>query len=135
MLVVDDSHTVRCFLQRTFETKGFQVDVATNGWQALTQMQSHMYDIVFLDLEMPVMNGYRCAQAIRQWERRATCPVRTLGASALYMTVAAPGRAQERESSAGTIYLCAHFSSPRPRAAAVQKGACTSPQPLSPTTL
>ena len=46
MLVVDDSHTVRCFLQRTFETKGFQVDVATNGWQALTQMQSHMYDIV-----------------------------------------------------------------------------------------
>ena len=30
-------------------------------------MQSHMYDIVFLDLEMPVMNGYRCAQAIRQW--------------------------------------------------------------------
>ena len=62
MLVVDDSHTVRCFLQRTFETKGFQVDVATNSWQALTQMQSHMYDIVFLDLEMPVMNGYRCAQ-------------------------------------------------------------------------
>ena len=32
-------------------------------------------------------------------------------------------RGQERESSAGTIHLCAHFSSPRPRAAAVQKGA------------
>ena len=84
MLVVDDSHTVRCFLQRTFETKCFQVDVATNGWQALTQMQSHMYDIVFLDLEMPVMNGYRCAQAIRQWERCATCAARAIGSSALY---------------------------------------------------
>lgn len=69
MLVVDDSHTVRCFLQRTFEMQGFQVDIATDGWQAISQMQSHMYDIVFMDLEMPVMNGYRCAQAIRTWER------------------------------------------------------------------
>ena len=68
-------------------------------------MQSHMYDIVFLDLEMPVMNGYRCAQAIRQWERRATCPVRTLGASALYMTVAAPGLRNVNRPRAQ--YICA----------------------------
>ena len=70
MLVADDSYTVRRYLQRTFERKGYVVDVAQNGWQAFAQMQTRLYDFVFLDIEMPVMNGYRCAQAIRRWEAR-----------------------------------------------------------------
>ena len=50
--------------------RGYAVDVAQNGWQAFAQMQTRLYDFVFLDIEMPVMNGYRCAQAIRKWEAR-----------------------------------------------------------------
>ncbi|KAH8056307.1 hypothetical protein JL722_7612 [Aureococcus anophagefferens] len=70
MLIADDSYTVRRFMQRTFEQRGYAVDVAQNGWQAFAQMQTRLYDFVFLDIEMPVMNGYRCAQALRQWEAR-----------------------------------------------------------------
>ena len=40
------------------------------AWQAFAQMQTRLYAFVFLDIEMPVMNGYRCAQAIRRWEAR-----------------------------------------------------------------
>jgi len=70
ILITDDSYTVRRFMQRTFEQRGYAVDVAQNGWQAFAQMQTRLYDFVFLDIEMPVMNGYRCAQAIRKWEAR-----------------------------------------------------------------
>ena len=69
VLVVDDSLSTRRFLQRVFENNGYRVDVCHNGWQAFAQMQSRLYDFVFLDIEMPVMNGYRCAQAIRKWEQ------------------------------------------------------------------
>jgi len=68
VLVVDDSLTTRRFVQRIFESHGYKVDVCHNGWQAFAQMQSRLYDFVFLDIEMPVMNGFRCAQAIRKWE-------------------------------------------------------------------
>ena len=70
VLVVDDSVLTRRFVQRIFESHGYQVDVCHNGWQAFAQMQSRLYDFVFLDIEMPVMNGYRCAQAIRKWEEQ-----------------------------------------------------------------
>ncbi|KAJ1450877.1 CheY-like superfamily [Pelagophyceae sp. CCMP2097] len=70
MLIADDSYTIRRFLRRTFEQRGYSVDVATNGWHAFAQMQTHLYDFVFLDIEMPGMNGYRCAQALRKWEER-----------------------------------------------------------------
>ena len=69
MLVADDSYTVRRYLQQTFQRKEYVVDVAQNGWQAFAQMQTRLYDFVFLDIEMPVMNGYQ-AQAIRRWEAR-----------------------------------------------------------------
>lgn len=76
ILVVDDSFSVRRFVQTTFEQHGYDVDVAQNGWQAFAQMQSRIYDFVFLDIEMPVMNGYRCTQAIREWEAKVQRPER-----------------------------------------------------------
>mmetsp|Transcript_18928 Transcript_18928/g.58330 ORF Transcript_18928/g.58330 Transcript_18928/m.58330 type:complete len:400 (+) Transcript_18928:83-1282(+) len=70
VLVVDDSFAMRRFVQRVFESHGYHVDACQNGWQAFAQMQSKLYDFVFLDIEMPVMNGYRCAQALRKWEEQ-----------------------------------------------------------------
>lgn len=70
ILVVDDSYVVRRFLKRTFDQHGYEVDVAQNGWHAFAAMQSRVYDFVFLDIEMPVMNGFRCIEAIRKWEAR-----------------------------------------------------------------
>eukprot|EP00633_Aureoumbra_lagunensis_P005865 CAMPEP_0197304866 /NCGR_PEP_ID=MMETSP0891-20130614/511_1 /TAXON_ID=44058 ORGANISM="Aureoumbra lagunensis, Strain CCMP1510" /NCGR_SAMPLE_ID=MMETSP0891 /ASSEMBLY_ACC=CAM_ASM_000534 /LENGTH=360 /DNA_ID=CAMNT_0042785223 /DNA_START=54 /DNA_END=1136 /DNA_ORIENTATION=+ len=70
VLVVDDSFAVRRFVQRTFERRGYRVDVCQNGWQAFAQMQNNLYDFVFLDIEMPVMNGFRCVQALREWENK-----------------------------------------------------------------
>mmetsp|Transcript_4120 Transcript_4120/g.12621 ORF Transcript_4120/g.12621 Transcript_4120/m.12621 type:complete len:314 (-) Transcript_4120:98-1039(-) len=76
LLVVDDSYAVRSYLQRVFLQNGYDVDVAQNGWHAFASMQSRVYDFVFLDIEMPVMNGFRCTQALRQWEKHVDRPQR-----------------------------------------------------------
>ncbi|KAH8044283.1 hypothetical protein JL722_14761 [Aureococcus anophagefferens] len=72
MLIADDSYTVRRFMQRTFEQRGYAVDVAQNGWQAFAQMQTRLYDFVFLDIEMPVMNGYRARRRCASGRRASS---------------------------------------------------------------
>ena len=44
------------------------MDTAENGQAALDLMKQRTYDIVFLDLEMPIMNGFSCSAAFREWE-------------------------------------------------------------------
>jgi CheY-like chemotaxis protein len=45
---------------------GHQVDVAENGIQALEAMRKKEYDLVFMDCQMPEMDGYQCTRQLRQ---------------------------------------------------------------------
>ena len=68
VLVVDDSSSIRKFMQISFEKKGYTVHIATNGQEALDLMKETNFDCVFLDLEMPLMSGFSAATAFREWE-------------------------------------------------------------------
>jgi CheY-like chemotaxis protein len=46
-----------------------QLDLAENGAVAVEKFQSDTYDLVFMDVQMPVMDGYRATAMIRQWEQ------------------------------------------------------------------
>lgn len=65
VLVVDDSVTVRKVTTRLLERQGFEVDSARDGVEAMTKLAEHKPDIVLLDIEMPKMDGYEVASAIR----------------------------------------------------------------------
>lgn len=67
-LVVDDSIVVRKALGNALSRLGFQVQQAANGMDGLRKMQETMYDIVFLDYLMPVMDGLDCIRVYRNWE-------------------------------------------------------------------
>ena len=69
VLVADDSVSTRRFLKMQLERNGYVVETAENGQAALELMKRKTYDIVFLDLEMPIMNGFSCSAAFREWER------------------------------------------------------------------
>ena len=75
-LVVDDSETTRRLLRRSFENAGFLVDAARDGREALVCMRRTPYDLVIMDLEMPVMDGWRSTRELRAWERDAPAGVR-----------------------------------------------------------
>jgi CheY-like chemotaxis protein len=76
VLVVDDSKVIRTFLKRLLQRQGFATDEAANGAAALGLMQRRLYDVAFVDLEMPLMGGLDCATALREWERAIHRPRR-----------------------------------------------------------
>jgi len=69
-ILVSDDNPVNVRIARTFlEKMGYRADVATNGKEVLQAMQSNTYDLVFLDVQMPEMDGYVTARHIcAQWK-------------------------------------------------------------------
>ncbi len=58
VLVVDDSISIRKYVQRFLDRTGYEVEVASDGAAALDVMGRSKFDVVISDLEMPVMHGY-----------------------------------------------------------------------------
>ncbi|MCU7797688.1 MAG: response regulator [Candidatus Thiodiazotropha sp. (ex Myrtea spinifera)] len=51
------------------DTIGCQYQVVENGLEALDRLQSEPFDLLLLDCEMPILDGYQTANRIRQWEQ------------------------------------------------------------------
>jgi len=47
----------------------YVLDMAENGAIAVEKFRANIYDLVFMDIQMPVMDGYQATEAIREWER------------------------------------------------------------------
>jgi CheY-like chemotaxis protein len=66
VLLAEDCELNARLLSMLFNQKGIQVQVAKNGREAIDKIQLNSFDIVLMDLEMPVMNGYEATAVIRQ---------------------------------------------------------------------
>ncbi len=66
MLIVDDNDVNVTLLKHVLETKGFSPDVAVNGKDAVDQVSVKGFDIVLMDRQMPVMDGYEAIRLIRE---------------------------------------------------------------------
>lgn len=62
ILVVDDDRSIRDVMAELLQDKGYEVSVAANGAQALDVCRSRNPDLIFLDLQMPVMDGIEFAR-------------------------------------------------------------------------
>ena len=65
ILVVDDLKDVTETMGLLFETLGHDTQVAADGQQAVDATSAFEPEIIFMDLDMPVLNGYEAARAIR----------------------------------------------------------------------
>lgn len=74
-LVVDDSKVARVTLQQQLAAQNLAVEMAVSGEEALEFLKSNMVDVVFMDHEMPGMNGLEAVKAIKSNPRTATIPV------------------------------------------------------------
>ena len=68
ILIVDDSVVTRKLVTRAFEKANFIVDTAEDGVMGVNKMKESIYDIAFMDIDMPVMNGFDATKAFRMWE-------------------------------------------------------------------
>jgi class 3 adenylate cyclase len=64
LLVVDDNKVNRLLLGRGLEQQGHQVALAENGRQALDMLREDDFDLLLLDIEMPVMDGYQVLEEL-----------------------------------------------------------------------
>ena len=65
-LIVDDNVTNQLVATATLKEIGVLSDVANNGLEALNAFKENAYDLILMDCNMPVMNGYEATKAIRE---------------------------------------------------------------------
>jgi CheY-like chemotaxis protein len=75
ILVVDDDADFRSGLRMALEIKGYQVEEAANGAEALAKLMEKPPLLVLLDLQMPVMNGREMLQRMRATQELKEVPV------------------------------------------------------------
>ena len=75
VMVVDDSVTVRKVTSRLLEREGYRVATAKDGLDALEKLVDLMPQLILLDLEMPRMDGFELARALRADARLKDIPI------------------------------------------------------------
>ena len=83
ILIVEDKATSRELLRTVLEKEGYRVFEAADGEEAFRLLRVEMFDLVLLDLQIPIHSGYDVLKVIRHDERLAKLPVVALTASAM----------------------------------------------------
>jgi signal transduction histidine kinase/CheY-like chemotaxis protein len=91
ILVAEDSEPNTILIQAYLSRENVDVDFVANGERAVEMFKTRPYDLVFMDVQMPDMDGHTATRLIRQWERErdaAPKPIIALTAHALQDEVA-----------------------------------------------
>jgi len=83
ILIADDRDASRELLRTVLAAEGYYVVEAADGGEALAKAQATRPDLILLDLQMPVMDGFAVAAALRQDPGFAATPIVALTASAM----------------------------------------------------
>ena len=85
ILVAEDNRVNQTVAMRILEKAGHQVDVVANGREAVAALDDVVYDLVFMDCQMPDMDGFEATRAIRAGEARTPrhIPIVALTANAM----------------------------------------------------
>jgi len=64
ILIVEDNIINQKLITHLFKLLGYKADLATNGIEALEALKRKNYDLIFMDIQMPRMNGYEATEII-----------------------------------------------------------------------
>jgi CheY-like chemotaxis protein/HPt (histidine-containing phosphotransfer) domain-containing protein len=66
ILLVDDTEANVIFAKNVFKSKNINLDIAINGKMCIDRLKEEHYDLILMDIEMPIMNGFEATEHIRR---------------------------------------------------------------------
>jgi len=66
ILIAEDNQINQKLIRNVFEILGYKADIAANGLEALEALKRKNYDLIFMDIQMPEMNGFEATDIIMQ---------------------------------------------------------------------
>ena len=110
ILVVDNEREVLQLVDKMLEGHGYQVTLSVTGNEALDLLREQPFDLVFLDVMMPEMDGFEVCRRIREIEGLEELPV-------VFLTAKGGGEALgEGLDAGGTLYISKPFTGDKLRA-------------------
>ncbi len=102
VLLADDAADSRLLIGALLKSENITLDLAENGYEATEKAQSTRYDVILMDLEMPVLSGFDAIKAIRVREKKmGSSPVPIIALSAH----SEPQEIQRAKDAGCTSYL------------------------------
>jgi len=83
ILIIENEVSNRILIERVLSTRGYRCISASNGQEALNILDREYVDLILTDLSMPVLDGYRTTQLIRERPAMANVPIVAVTAYAL----------------------------------------------------
>ncbi len=83
ILIIENEVSNRLLIERVLSTRGYRCISASNGLEALNILDKENVDLILTDLSMPVLDGYRTTQLIRERPAMAHVPIVAVTAYAL----------------------------------------------------
>jgi two-component system cell cycle response regulator DivK len=89
VLIAEDSSVIQKLTKKILENQNCTISAAKNGIQVLQMLENDVFDIILLDINMPVMNGIECARKIRDLkdQKKAGIPIIAITGNAMNYTL------------------------------------------------
>lgn len=85
VLVAEDSSVIQNLTKKILTAQNYQITIVKNGQQVLDKLTAEPFDIILMDINMPVMDGMACAKQIRSLsdEQKARTPIIAITGNAM----------------------------------------------------
>jgi CheY-like chemotaxis protein len=69
ILVVDDEDNIRFLFKEELEEEGYQIEMASNGFEAIEKVKGSKFDLIVMDIKMPGMDGIQALNEIKNMNK------------------------------------------------------------------
>jgi CheY-like chemotaxis protein len=83
VLVIDDNKKNRYLISFLLEKDGFEVIMATNGFEGMEAAKKQQVDLIIMDIKMPKMDGHETTRRIRRLKKYKSIPIIALTSYAM----------------------------------------------------
>lgn len=98
VLLAEDNLVNQKLAVRILEKHGHHVEVVVNGLEAFNEIKKNKYDVILMDVQMPVMGGFEATEKIRQWEKKSN-PIDSISFRTPIIALTAHAMLGDREKS------------------------------------